>query len=280
MFRTGIISLFCLYISVSSAYAAEHKFDISFDMASYRYEEPSMPMKLEGFMYGVTGEYQLKHPFKSATFNDLSFFALQLTYMQGKNDYTGFIQDTSGNNIGDLKVDNIEDYYVEGRLLGGIAYQFSPTVGFRTYTGFAMRWLVNRFNEKSDDYGYRRTSTYYYLPIGVVTEITPAETWKISVTGEFDWFLRGYQESRLGDVNPTFYPNMPNSVENRQNKGYGLRASVRVDKQFSAVAGLFFEPFIKYWNIGNSEDEQGSAGTVFEPKNNTREIGCRIGVSF
>jgi hypothetical protein len=61
-----------------------------------------------------------------------------------------------------------------------------------------------------------------------------------------------------------------------QNTGYGLRLSGKVSKKIDAKTSVFIEPFIRYWDIANSDIING----YLEPKNNTVEYGAKIGVSF
>ena len=66
-------------------------------------------------------------------------------------------------------------------------------------------------------------------------------------------------------------------------EGYGLRGSVKLEKRFSKF-GIFVEPFIRYWHIQNSEEAYAQMGpyviTIIEPKNETREYGLKIGLTF
>jgi hypothetical protein len=61
-----------------------------------------------------------------------------------------------------------------------------------------------------------------------------------------------------------------------QNTGYGLRFSGKVSKKIDAKTSVFIEPFIRYWDIANSDVVSGYP----EPKNNTLEYGAKIGISF
>jgi hypothetical protein len=63
-----------------------------------------------------------------------------------------------------------------------------------------------------------------------------------------------------------------------------LRDSVTVEKKYKKVI-LEGGPFIRYWNIKKSETETLTylgtpVGSAWEPKNNSTEVGIKLGVKF
>ncbi|VAX34977.1 hypothetical protein MNBD_UNCLBAC01-718, partial [hydrothermal vent metagenome] len=75
-----------------------------------------------------------------------------------------------------------------------------------------------------------------------------------------------------------------NTVSNKQNKGYGLRGSFKIVKKSNNM-DFYFEPFIRYWNIEDSEIStltyNGVAvGFGLEPNNNSTEYGIKLGATF
>ena len=136
------------------------------------------------------------------------------------------------------------------------------------YTGIGYRYLND--DSSFDPVGYLRESNYIYVPIGYVFDGSNEEGWSFGFGAELDLFLMGNQRSYLSDVDPT-YPD----VDNRQESGYGCRASVKL--QYKSQKGIFvIEPFIRYWDIDDSEYSVESIGTLYEPENETIESGIAI----
>ena len=96
---------------------------------------------------------------------------------------------------------------------------------------------------------------------------------------EYDYFWQGKQKSHLSKAFSNF-----NDLENTQNSGYGLRASMAFKKKSPEIEYIF-EPFIKYWNIDRSDRSSVTysgvlVGYGYEPKNTSTEIGLRFAVGF
>ena len=70
---------------------------------------------------------------------------------------------------------------------------------------------------------------------------------------------------------------------NNQDDGYGLRGSIKLIKMGKKQVYVF-EPYIRYWNIENSETVfgllEGAPYDIWEPKNRTTEIGLAFRVRF
>ena len=138
------------------------------------------------------------------------------------------------------------------------------------------------FSDSAEDYplddlgdsGYRRESTYIYLPVGFNLKQDFSKGWSLSANGQLDVLLSGKQASKgIAEVD----------IHNDQEEGYGLRGSVKLEKQFDKF-GIFVEPFIRYWHIQNSEEVLISDAyyvySFIEPKNETREYGLKVGITF
>ena len=84
---------------------------------------------------------------------------------------------------------------------------------------------------------------------------------------EVDFLLNGQQNSNgipvLGDI------------ENNQDSGYGLRASVKFQKHWEK-SDFIIEPFVRYWNIDDSDIVNG----VIEPANETTEFGIHLSLMY
>ncbi len=237
-------------------------FGIGPEIYYFQYKEPDI-MKDKGLFYGIAGAYTYRgwipeNPTEPLKDNKW-MFAIEGRFAYGRVDYDGALLDGTP-----LEVDNIEDLTTEFRFL--IGPDFLKGNGIDTiYTGVGFRYLNDDFAK--DPAGYERESTYSYMPIGIRMDRLIGDGWSFGATGEFDLFLAGSQKSALSDVGLF-------DIHNRQDTGYGLRASVRIEKQFKE-SSLRIEPFIRYWNIDKSDYDQYDLG-FYEPKNNTTEYGTQV----
>ena len=159
----------------------------------------------------------------------------------------------------------IDDFVWELRLLMGPDLP-NGTFMLTPFGGIAYRYLND--DSSFDPAGYERESNYLYIPIGLEMIDQLNQDWYWGAAVEFDIFLWGKQTSHLSDVGGS-------NVDNRQNNGYGARASVKLQKK-GDKADLIIEPFIRYWNISTSETNMGGV----EPRNNTIEAGLKVILVF
>jgi len=239
-----------------------HLWKTGTEISYIEYEEPGL-MKNKGMMYGIVGSYAYHGPF---------MFKAEGKFACGQVDYEGGTWDGTP-----LTIKNIPDYMLEVRALLGSDYVIKAHT-ITPYSGVGYRWLNDNSQEKSAS-GYKRTSNYLYIPIGLEYVVNLGNGWFLGASGEYDLFVRGKQISSLGDVDPGF-----NNIENEQKKGYGVRGSVSVEKRGGKV-GFAVEPYIRYWNISDADEEIMTyygipTGYVFEPKNISTEIGCKLAVTF
>jgi hypothetical protein len=219
-------------------------------------------MKEKGMMYGLVGSY---------TYHNKLMLKAGGKGSWGKLDYSN-----SG------EINNITDYMLEFRGLGGWDFVLSKAVSMTPYIGVGYRYLNDDSGGKvssTGEYGYERESNYIYSPIGIECIANIGNGWSMGVIGEYDYFWLGKQKSHLSDVDPGF-----NDASNRQKKGFGLRGSLTLQKKGDKVD---FEvgPFIRYWNIKESEKETITyygtpVGYGWEPKNNSTEVGVMLGIKF
>ena len=119
--------------------------------------------------------------------------------------------------------------------------------------------------------GYERESKYLYVPLGYQFDSNHKSGWSFGFGAEFDFFIVGNQRSHLSDFDPA-YPD----IDNRQNDGYGYRASVRL-RHKSKDATFVIEPFFRYWDIDDSDMKYiGDDTYLIEPANETTEIGVQL----
>jgi hypothetical protein len=253
---------------VDYAFNTKHSLTIAPEIYHYEYEEPGV-MKTEGQYTGVHLDYffsiypdptDKKNPYERVT----RFFAgAESRYADGSVDY-------ESNGTGEM--DDIDDYVFEIRALLGFDATMYQSVAISPYVGFGYRYLNNDSSGRqttTGHFGYERESNYYYIPLGARLTLSVASHTLIGGTIEADFFLYGKQKSHLDEV-----------VINDQESGYGARASIFVEHDFKHVA-VFIEPYIRYWNIDDSEITVDSNFMAWiEPENNTIEAGLMLGVRF
>ena len=254
------ITLCFAFMGMGSVLAQEvlpkHTVDLGTEISYIKYKEPSV-MEEKGTMYGIVGSY---------TYHNKLMLKVDGRFSYGQVDYK---------NSGTL--DNIDDYILEFRGLGGYDFSVFTASTFTPYIGIGYRYLNDDMAgmiTSTGAAGYERESNYIYSPIGIEI-ITPLKNdWSIGVTTEYDIFWWGKQKSRLGSI-AGYY-----DIENDQKKGYGVRGSVKFQKKGEKL-DFIIEPFVKYWKIKDSKTTTDPIGrTWIEPKNNSTEIGCRLAVKF
>ena len=240
----------------------KHTFELGSEISYITYKEPGT-MKEKGMMYGLVGSY---------TYHNKLMLKAEGRGSWGKVDYKGALSDGTP-----YTMDGIRDYMLEFRGLVGYDFPVGKASTFTPYIGIGYRNLND--DSSFDPAGYERESNYIYSPIGIDFITNLGNSWSMGVIGEYDYFWWGKQKSHLSDVSPGY-----NDILNRQKKGYGLRGSIALQKKGDKVD---FEvgPFIRYWNIKESEkDALTYYGTfeyyMVEPKNNSTEVGVMLGVKF
>lgn len=260
----GLTSLLAL-LGLSSAYALDdYELSIGPELSYITYKEPGI-MTDKGWFYGIAGLGLLKP--KIATNTKLSV-GIEMKIAKGTVDYSSPI---SGN------MNGIDDGLFEARGLVGLEFNIEKNMTLTPYTGFGYRSLTDDSEgmvTDRGDWGYNRWIRYYYFPIGIVYSLNIQNNWKIKTSAEYDWFLRGKVTSYLG-----YLPGYED-VTNNQKNGYGLRASIEISKKFSSFS-ISAKPYIRYWNIKNSEITYDRFGNDWiEPKNNSTEIGLGLNLNF
>ena len=256
----------------------KHLFEVDAELFSFRYKEPGV-MKDAGTMSGFYGRYTYRPSFDELFYTKIiNLYRMEGRYSMGEVDY-------KAENNAEIK--NIDDWSAELRGIFGKEYVDGP---FTTiiYSGAGYRYLNDNSSGRRSRvgnvnyYGYQRESNYYYLPIGLEFSNQINDSWSVAILGEYDWLVHGLQISHLSDGNQ-FLSTRNDDAENEQNHGYGLRASLRLIRE-SGIVDLIFEPFIRYWNIEDSEIVSifvdGSTTNGLEPANNTIETGLKIGLRF
>ncbi len=257
-----------------------HTFDLSAETYYYRYHE-TIPIDVRGTMIGYNASYYYR-PADDNILNNAftNSYGIEYRFATGKLDYKG-----SGT-INDKRNDNWE-------LRGLIGKDF--LLGDRSlvtpYFGFGFRYLFDDGKDRissTNAVAYDRTSHYYYLPLGFTVTL-PDGNWTTVLNLEYDWFLNGYQFTNLSDVNPYLGGDLYSDIKNKQENGHGFRGSLKFQYAYQRV-NFFVEPFIRFWNIDDSEiktitiggtgPNSGSPISLLEPRNWTMELGSKFGLQF
>jgi hypothetical protein len=253
-------------VMTPSAYAAEEQgnrdpagirssLELGVQVSDYRYTEPDFDVKIWGPKLGLTAAY-------TRTDSKNRFVKLDGRVGYGSLKYEG-----SG------ALNSVPDLVVEARGYLGRDFFPRPDVTVSPYAGLGIRHLYNdlRGTTSTGAAGYRRYSTYLYVPLGLSSRFKVSEKWSVSPTIEYDYFVTGRQLSQLSDAGPGFV-----DANNEQNKGYGYRLSLMVEKGAWA-----FGPWLYFWNIEDSDVVPIGPGLVgLEPQNETREYGVELRYRF
>jgi hypothetical protein len=240
----------------------KHTFELGPEISYLTYKEPGLNVKEKGMMYGLVASY---------TYHNKIMLKVEGRGSFGYVDYSN-----SG------KIDDIMDYILEIRGVGGYDFSILKTFMITPYVGIGYRYLNDDASGKTSTtgaHGYERESNYIYSPIGLAFIFPLGNNWFIGGMGEYDYFWWGEEKSHLSDANPGY-----DNPSNRQKKGYGLRGSITFEKKYGKV---IFEggPFIRYWNVKKSEAEiltyYGVPNAItWVPRNNSTEVGIMLGVKF
>jgi hypothetical protein len=184
---------------------------------------------------------------------------------------TGDVEYKSASGTGD-----VSDDVAEGRLIVGNEAIVDNYL-LSSYIGIGYRRLDNDLRDLGSG-GYRRTSQYLYVPIGVTHRFIVDNSSRVSTSIEYDYFIKGDQKSYLSDVSPA-YAAVFGDPDNKQNKGYGIRLNTAYEMKHWSLGA-----FLNYWKIGDSERNYYTDGvfiySVEEPKNVTTELGMQLKYRF
>lgn len=228
-------------------------FTVGAQISYYSYEEPGV-MDMKGVKLGLAGS-------AAKTLGNDWHVIGDLRFAFGEVDYTG--SGTKRNNpdqLWDLRATGGKDLAAGNAVLA-------------PYAGLGYRTLFNdlRGTTSTGAAGYRRTSEYVYLPLGVTHRFQTNSDSRISTSLEYDHLISGRQTTYLSDVDPGI-----GDPVNKQKKGSGLRFSTAYETRDWSV-GVFYY----YWNIAESERTYlSSVLYVYEPKNNTAEYGVQVKYLF
>ncbi len=230
------------------------------------YKEPNFNVKIDGPMYGVTGMYT--HHDKN---NIMVRVGVDVAW--GKADYSSTV---SGS------ISDMDNFSHEERITAGYDFHPNDSLTLTPFSGIGFRFFDNDSSGRISSagaYGYERESNYIYTPVGLEIGADFHNSWKMELSGEYDIFWYGRQESHLEDVASNF-----NTVVNDQSGGYGVRGSLKILKKGNQY-DLTIEPFVRWWSIKDSQFSTityagAIAGYAYEPRNETLESGGKISLSY
>ncbi len=245
----------------------KHSFQIGPEFYFFDYQEPD-GITDKGVFYGGTMNYTYHSWVPDSLTEPLPEGGLLLSgefrFAAGNADYDGSLTDGTP-----YKIKNIEYNAYETRFLFGFDVLDEEWIASIS-TGLGYRYSND--DSSFDPAGYERESNYLYLPLAYRLDSKYENNWAWGFTMEADFLIQGLQKSHMSDVGNV-------DIENKQNDGFGLRASFRVQKQTQAGV-LIIEPFVRYWAIDDSEYKYIDPYLYWEPKNSTTEIGLQLKWQF
>lgn len=261
-----------LFVDKTKPIVPKHSFGIGLETSYFDYEEDGL-MEENGFMHGVVGGYV----YHSYSDNKL-MINIRLKYSFGELDYDGHLVDYDGQTWTPITADT-DDWIVECSGLVGYDYVLNGKHLITPFIGIGYRYWNDDIDTPG---GYEREIQYWYSPIGVKTASPLSDKWTWGLTAEYDLFWRGKVKIHLSD----FFPGLNDpEVDQDFGDGYGLRFSVRFERELAKNYGLSIEPHIRYWDIDKSDTETVSyygtpIGYVWEPENETISYGLSLSFKF
>lgn len=238
--------------------------ELGLQVSSYRYEEDrngNFFMSLDGKKLGLSGSF-------TQTYGDNWYWGGDVRYASGNADYKSAGTGSKSAN---------PDHYVDARITFGRDFDVGSQV-LSPYTGLGYRYLNSdlRGYSTTGAAGYRRTSNYIYLPLGVTHRLRMGREARLATSVEYDYLVQGMQRSYMTDLPTGGYTS---DLNNQQRRGYGLRLNVAYETEMWS-AGVFYH----YWDIADSDigvyTAPGLVYSGYEPHNITRELGVQVKVRF
>jgi hypothetical protein len=236
--------------------------EVGVQISDYSYEEEvddTFFMSLEGRKVGLVGSYTW------AVRNGL-YWQFDGRYAVGVNHY-------KSNRTGELSTN--PDEYADGRVYVGRDWdRGSQLLSF--YGGLGVRTLKvdSRGYTTTGHLGYRRTSEYLYMPLGLVHRFRIGNAARWSTILEYDHLLQGTQTSYLSDIQ-----GYDSDLKNQQFKGRGTRMSMAYETAQWSL-GVFYQ----VWDVADSERGALVIGNTIsvglEPHNIAKEVGAQLRFRF
>ena len=238
----------------------KYSFEMGPEFSFFKYEEPTIDVKEEAFLSGVQAAITGRSK------SNALMGRVEGRFVAGRVDYDGSLND------GTPWTDKGDDFAFEFRGLVGRDFKMGES-RITPIFGLGYRYLNDNLESQ---YAYEREIRYTYSPIGFEVLSPIMGGWSLGVHAEYDIFWQGIVKTHLSDVDPSY-----SNVRNKQDSGFGARASVFLNKNIGEKLSLSIEPFIRYWNIDRSDAAQLTyAGYIigygYEPTNRTEEYGLKM----
>ena len=173
-------------------------------------------------------------------------------------------------------ISDIPQWELDTRMTGGYDTHFGAGHHIKTYMGLGTRYFIDEAKGKQTNLGvsgYERRIFQLYAPVGVTYEF-PAYGLTFAPNVEIDPLLYGSVQSRLENITGL------QEFNNRQNAGFGWRAELMMGETYANGMGWQFGPFVRYWDIQDSEADHNAIGTGIEPKNTRLQAGAKLKMTF
>ena len=259
--RLALLGTACLlsFWAHASDLSTRSGHSLGLDLSAYSYDEPGV-MTLKAKQLGV--DYTLTHALGGTwpRSNEGWFVRGELRVASGKADYRSPI---SGG------IDGTGNVHVELRGLVGRDFDRGSYV-VAPYVGLGLRQLRNdlRGMSSSGNMGYRRTSEYTSLPVGLTHRMKLQDQSLLETTVEYMHLIRGQQTAALSDASA-----LRTDLSLKQRHGHGLRLNM-----MNRHNNWSWGPTLTYWNI--SASDPGGVPAYIEPKNKTYELGLKAAYHF
>lgn len=233
----------------------------------YRYEEAYEDIRVEDEGRFLSFNVEYGRPF-AANWN----FDARLWAGGGSVDYSA----NDGN-----RLEDVAQYMAQLELLVGRRFATSATSFVMPYAGIGGRSLSDRsggLTTETGDQGYDREIGYSYVPLGVAAVTERPGGRRMAVYGQYNWVVGGTSRSEFGDIDPSA-PTVEVDFESGHGWEIGAKLTTPVGRGTVSV-----QPFLRTWDIDQSTSaffmEEDFTVELFEPANQTREVGVRFTYGF
>lgn len=187
---------------------------------------------------------------------------MELDFAFGDTKYTGSYW---GGKYGDLVEDGISRWRLDTEYS---LLMTPPSLNGLTFSGgIGYRVLNDSLHEVEG--GYQRINKTWYASLGAEYRMNLANGWVVTPAVKYRHMLKGTQTTSI-------------AADMNQPKGYGHDLSIKFEKVNSYGYGFSASVFMRNWDVEKSEHQPYllGSGTVYEPKNKTREVGIQLGYLF
>jgi len=238
-----------------------------------------LPSAADSYSLGVEGFYdRYREPLTDVT-QTTDYGSVTGTYMHNFGGMVGALDGRASYGrdhyaSADGTDSGIPQYEAEGRMRLGTNITSAGGSVLFPYVGGGVRYFVDKSKDTLTSLGfsgYDRRITQFYAPVGATYTCNLGGGWVMAPTAEYDQLISGNVNSRLQNDNGY-------NINNSQHSGYGMRGEVMFG-QDSNGHGWEFGPFVRYWNIKDSDIATApDASQWIEPANTRLQAGLALKV--